>query len=525
MSFKYISETYHPKDDDLPERAFKLSVLTSLLHGEFYDVMPYRFTQEQTDDGAYIAIDDRAPNTVIGTNLIKTTVDETVYNTFGEGHTPAIMCKDKVSQQWINDLIEETNLFDVMAQAVYAGSVGSVAIRFRVLDERFFFEKMDTTYLTPHYDPDHPDRLVLVVDTYKTTGKVLRDAGYTIPKDNLNKRYWFLRHFTPDEEIYFTPWLVTDDIWGKVTDKPHVPQKDEERSYYHGLKMVNLVWIKNLHGGTGPDGGCAWKHSIDVCMAIDYSMSQGGRLLRYSADPLLVLKQPPARTELDAATGLPVMNIAGKGSHRGPVKAPGGMLRISHKDGDAKLLQMDGKAAEAVIAFCKALESGAKDSMHSNKIDPTTIGAGPRGSKALEIMNAPFAQLIGAIKDSYGARGLVPLLNMVLAVIKSGLPIEIKGKRAPASLGEVTDLHLRWPDLYPATPADLQAKMLGLSQAVASGFLSRETAITVIANDLGITDVAAEQMMITADREADIAQAAALAAIAPKAQEKMTLAP
>lgn len=520
MSFKYISEQYHIQDNDLPdpERSFRLGVLRSFLHGEFYDSLPYRYSQEQNDAGEYISMDDRAPSVTVGTNLVKTCVDQTVFNTFGEGHTPDVMTTNKDAQAILKDMIEESQLFDVMGQAVHSGSVGSVAIRVRVMDSRFVFDKMDTTFLTPVPDPDAPDRYLRFEEKYKVTGKALARLGYDIPEDNLKKMYWFMRWFTQTEELYFDPWLVNDEKWQDVLNKPHVPVRDDTRTKAHNLKYrdgtprVNVVWIKNLHGGTGPDGGCSWKHALDICIAIDYSMSQGGRLLKYAADPMLVIKQPPAPAAIDGSTGLPVMAIAGTGGKRGPVKAPGGALRITAKDGgDAKLLQLDGDSAQAVIDYCKALEKGANKSMHANLVDPETIGAGPRGSQAMQIMNAPFAQLVGAIKTSYGERGLVPVLQMVLDIIASGVEVEVKGKRVPAAIGQVDDVKLRWPELYPATPADMQAKCAGLTAAITAGFISRQTAIAAIAVEFRITDVQAEELLIEADKQRDIQQASSLA--------------
>ena len=56
------------------------------------------------------------------------------------------------------DIAKETRLNLTMTEAAIRGAIGSVAIVMRVLRGRVFFNVLDTTYLTPEWDPRSPIR-------------------------------------------------------------------------------------------------------------------------------------------------------------------------------------------------------------------------------------------------------------------------------------------------------------------------------------------------------------------------------
>ena len=69
------------------------------------------------------------------------------------------------------DIVKETRLNLTMTEAAMRGSIGSVAILMRVLRGRVFFDVLDTTYLTPEWDPEEPDTLTRVTEKYKVRGQ------------------------------------------------------------------------------------------------------------------------------------------------------------------------------------------------------------------------------------------------------------------------------------------------------------------------------------------------------------------
>ena len=93
----------------------------------------------------------------------------------------------------IRDRVKECGLNQVMMEAALRGSVGSVALWFRVLRERVFVRVLETPYLTPEWDPGAPDELLRVVERYKVRGSDLLARGYAVEP---GLEYWFCLLYT-----------------------------------------------------------------------------------------------------------------------------------------------------------------------------------------------------------------------------------------------------------------------------------------------------------------------------------------
>jgi hypothetical protein len=237
------------------------------------------------------------------------------------------------------------------------GSVGSVVVLMRVLRGRVFWSVLQSLYLTPDFDPEAPDTLVRVTERYKVRGAALKVAGYDIADDKLQADHWFQRVWDTAAETWFIPQPVTEQ------DKP--PVVDVARTVTHELGFVPMVWIRNLPGGTDPDGWCTFRPAIETVIEIDYQLSQAGRGLKYSSDPTQLIKEP-------AATDGQM------------VRSPANALAVG-EGGDAKLLEIGGTAA-AVMEYTRGLRKAALESMPAIlffKANPTTItwGASPAHRK------------------------------------------------------------------------------------------------------------------------------------------------
>src|SRR5574340_941881 len=145
--FKTLQATF-PKDQDYPERAYRLSILTRVLNGTIYDGLKHAFHEEENGAGEYVKLRELRPAVRYG--LCKMVVDDSVALLFSEGHFPEIDCgKDAEAREALQKIAKETTLNAVMIDAATRGSVGSVAIMMRVLNKRVFFDVMETAYLTP----------------------------------------------------------------------------------------------------------------------------------------------------------------------------------------------------------------------------------------------------------------------------------------------------------------------------------------------------------------------------------------
>ncbi len=512
MSFKYISDKWK-RDPDLPERAHNVSMMRRLLNGTFYSVLKHQFDEERTGADEYVPLRDRQPSVHVGTNLIRTVVDDSVFMLFGERQFPEVDTANDAARQVIADLIKETKLGQVMRDAAFRGSVGSIAIRIHLSKNgRVHFKVFDTEFLTPVWNDDEPDVLDEVVQKYKIKGSDLAKEGYAVRPEDKNTWFWFQRSWDDLAEWWFHPWKCSDD----TEDRPHVPQIDETKTVEHRLGFCPFVWIRNLHGGDDIDGGCTFRPVVDTCIEMDKQMSQLGRGLKYTQDPLLLIKEPPVE-QVFGSNGMEEVTLPnGQVSF---VRAPNSALAINSKDGgDAKFLEINGTASKAVIEYYETLKKNVIETVHGNRISPENIGGGARGAMALQMVNASLVMLADTLRATYGEDGLLTLLKLFQRLVaKRPGQVKVNGKVVPAEVATADDLSLRWKDFYAPTPQDLLNTAQALVHQIKAGFISRKTAIKVIAADYDIESVDAEQALIEAEQKLELERAKELAASGAKA--------
>ena len=453
-----------PVDLSLPARVAKLDVLRHVLDGTLYDNLPYQFHEERNGAGEYIPLRLRRPSVRYG--LCRIVVEDSVALLFSAGHFPALEAEDTGLVRVLQDIIAEARLNEVMIDAALRGAVGSVAVLFRVLQGRVFFSVLESLYLTPVWSAVAPDTLACVTEKYKVSGADLAAQGYE--DVDPAAQYWFQRVWDTEGETWYLPWGV-NDLFAQ-------PVKDETRSVVHGLGFVPLVWIKNLPGGEGVDGGCTFRSAIDTNIEIDYQLSQAGRGLKYSSDPTLLIKEPATSdTEI--------------------VKGAGNALVVSEK-GDAKLLEIGGTAAEAVISYVRTLREFALESVHGNRASADRLTAAQSG-RALELMNQGLIWLADNLRISYGDGGILTLVKMVMRASQL-FPLTVNGERVGA-LDVTQRVRLRWPRWYPLSADDRLKEAQAVATLVNAGQLSKETGVKVIAASHGISDVEAELNAIDQD--------------------------
>lgn len=446
-----------------------LDILTRVLEGRIYDVLPYEFHEERTPAGEYIPIRNRRPNVRYG--LSRIVVEDSVSLLFSEGHFPWFDCADRPTRETLADLVKETRLNLVMTEAAVRGAVGSVAILMRILDRRVFFECLPSIHLSPLWDPRCPDTLASVTESYKVAGDSLVRNGYEI--DDPDQTYWFSRRWDAETETWFVPSPIVEGM-------PH--QVDEQRTVRHGLGFVPIVWIRNLPGGSSTgdpsDGACTFRAAIESQIEIDYQLSQAGRGLKYSSDPTLLIK--------DAA-----------GPDGEILKGAGNALVVSEK-GDARLLEIGGSASAAVIDYVRTLREFALESVHGNRANPDRLNAAQSG-RAIEMLNQGLLWLADNLRVSYGEIAMLELARMVVRA-STIYPLRVFG-RPVAPMDPQVRISLNWPRWYPPTADDRQKNAATLATLASAGHISRETAVKAVAADYDIEDLAAELGRIAADQQ------------------------
>ncbi len=200
---------------------------------------------------------------------------------------------------------------------------------------------------------------------------------------------------------------------------------------HHALGFVPMTWVRNLPGGDDTDGACTFRAAIETAIEIDYQLSQAGRGLKYSSDPTLLIKEPV-------------------GAEGEMVKGAGNALVVSEK-GDARLLEIGGTAASAVIDYVRTLREFTLESVHGNRADASKLSAATSG-RALELMNQGLVWLADNLRVSYGEGALLALARMVLRA-RARYPIKVMGETLPAFDANAR-LGLKWPRWYPLSAQD-----------------------------------------------------------------------
>ncbi len=519
MTFHHTAKL-HIRDTDFPERTRRLLIYRSILDGTFYDVLRKEFDEERNSVDGYIPLRERRPSVLNGTRLCGTVVEQSSTMLFGDGRFPNVTIGNADEDKVIADLIRETQLVQRMRDATRRGSVGSVAILMRILPNRqnqlrTFFEVFDTFYLTPEYDNQEPDRLIKITELRKAKGRDLKDAGYAITDEELDRVFWFKRVWDEDSEIWYLP---TESVSGVSATW----MEDTEKTVHHNLGFCPWVWIRNLNGGEHIDGNCTFEPGIKTCVEIDYLQSQAGRGLRYSMDPMLVIKEPVTPAMMDANGAANDQELLGW-HHEDGRRVGGDIVRsadtalVMDVTGDAKMLELNGSSLEAAQKHIEKLRQYAMEAMNGSLVNPDQINS-HQGAKALEILHAPLIRLCDNLRSSYGEDGLAALIRMWVRVANTrpmfvmDEVVKIKGKPSAVSL--------HWHSWFPITEQELGTKVATVTNAVKSGIMSKEKAVAVIASDYDITDIKAELKAIEKDAASALADAQSLMAAKQPADDE-----
>ena len=448
-----------PPDPSYLPRANRLEILSRVLDGSLYDVLPYEFHEERSANGDYIPLRLRRPS--VRYPMARIIVDDSLALVFSDGHFPTYNCPDPVVAAALVAISRDAGLNQTMQEAALRGSIGSVAILLRVLKGRIFFQVLHSQYLTPVWDQEAPDQLSSLTEKYKVSGSHLRALGYDIP--DLQAQYWFMRRWNTETETWFLPWPSAADS---------IPIVDQSRTVRHGLGFVPIVWVRNLPGGDDIDGGCTFRSAVETNIEIDYQLSQAGRGLKYSSDPTLLIREPAfADSEI--------------------IRGGGNALVVSEK-GDAKLLEIGGTAAAAVIEYVRTLREFALEGVHANRASPERL-SGAQSGRALELMNQGLIWLADNLRVAYG-RGMLQLARMM--VTASNLyQLRADGDLLPP-LDPNCRITLSWPRWYAPDSQDRQSDARTLETLVSAKLLSRATAIRAIADVYAIQDVPTEILRI-----------------------------
>jgi hypothetical protein len=486
------------RDKDYPDRTFTIDILSRVREGCIYEHLTNPFHCEVNDAKEYIPVRERRPS--VRHNICRLVVDDAVALLFSEGHFPTPEVEDENDRNTLRTIAKDGRLNDIMIEAATVGSVGSVAIHMRVLKQkdkshRLFFCVHDTRFLIPEFKPEAPDTLDRMTEKYKVLGSDLKKLGYTISTDDLKATFWFHREWDEQNETWFLPYKQIDVDQAERNGDSFQLTKDKDKSIDHKLGFVPWVWIKNLPGKlrlvnwsgaptySDIDGACTFQAAIETMIEIDYTLSQGGRGLKYSMDPQLVLKEPSSSGE------------------RQLIKGPSNAI-VMDADGDANLLEITGSAFAVVLEWVRALREFALESVHGNRADGQKLSTAQSG-RAMELMNQALIWLADKMRISYGEYAYRELLLMACNA-HALYPLSVDGEQLPP-MKDNQKIALNWPAWYAKTPHDLQEEAITIKTLREAKAISKATAVKNIAFSYDIEDVEKELADIMADAKEDIA--------------------
>lgn len=453
------------------DRQIAIHIYQLVYSGRLYDNLKPWFSEYSGNK--YIPLNKRRP--CINYPIPKIIVNESVGMLFGDNHFPTVRCEDLKTEEFLQSVERLSNIKSAMILAAKCGSVGSACVIIKVLDAKFYIDVLDTLNLFPVFDRFNPSRLKELTERVPIRGFELLYAGHKIENEekNKNKLFWLVRKWTLTEEIYFLPEIAEEGWEDRLTI-------DKERSTVHGFGFLPAVWIKNMPTFSNLiDGECTFSAAIDLCIESDYQMSQLSRLLRYSSDPTMVIKDSSMMEGEQLVKGSGVLNLA--------------------EDGEAYLLEMNGKSSSAVLEFVRVIRQFAMESVRGNRANPEKISALNSG-KALQMLNEPLISLASELRTTYGDGGLLEIYKIMLNICKvSTMEIsDVYGEvgNIDESINTIT---LDWPSWYQDTPLDTLQEAQALSASIQGKFLSKETAVKSIAEKYNVSDVKKELTLIDGD--------------------------
>jgi hypothetical protein len=462
----------YARDRDLPDRTSRIQALQRVLAGTIYGNLRYAFHEEVNGANEYIKLRDRRPS--VRYNLCRLVVQQSTAMLFSEGHFPEAAHDEETTRDALNDIIRDARINEVMIDAAEKGSVGSVCLWLRILEGRIYVSALTTEYLTPTYNPMRPDDLLAVREQYKIRGRALRAMGYAIKDADLDAMHWWTRDWTDQAEIWYLPV--------KISDKPGLPEnltQDDERTIQHNLGFVPMVWTRNLPGGDDIDGAPTFgDEAIETNIEIEYMLSQAGRGLKYASDPLLMIKEPavdPGQQMVRSASNAIIVG----------------------KDGDAKLVEIDGAATAAVLEYVRTLREFTLEQLSGNRANADKLSAAQSG-RAMELLNQALIWLSDKLRISYGEYGLKKLLQMIVRASAKMALVDSEGQPIPRmSPGRIA---LKWPPWYAPTSQDRSSDANTLRTLTDAGLMSAETAVGTLAPVYDVEDVPSELARITAEQ-------------------------
>lgn len=395
---------------------------------------------------------------------------------------------DEDTEAWVTAVSKRYGLWALMALVRdLGGAMGTAIVGFKIIDGRVVFEEFDARWCFPTFDHRHPDELVRL------------EVRYMYPKDVRDpdtgeweeKKFWYRRIIDQKVDCLWKPQPVGDGTDEPKWDDPNTVEDMRE----HGFGFVPIQWTQNIKVTGDIDGDPDCHGCYDYFDRIGELDSQVHKGAIRNCDPTPVVCSDGA------------LNKVSLGSDQA--------LKLARGD-SATYLESMGASVAAASKEADRLRSKALETAECVLPEQESAEGGPITATELIRKTAAMYSKASRLRDQYGSRCLVPLMEKLLKVARKLrtttkaadgglvrqaiiLPTRLVDKElAPIELGDAqgAQLELVWPPYSTPTPAETATKVTAAVQAKTGGILSAKSAIRHIAGDFDVEDVDAEEAAI-----------------------------
>ncbi len=406
---------------------------------------------------------------------------------------------DEATEDYAQAMAETARLWPAFVQArTYGGATGSACLSFKFRSGKPIVENHDPRWCTVEFTDRESGTVKKLTKLYMNSRDELTARGW------VTEWYWHKREITDTSDTLYKPLKV--DQGGKE------PVFEIEAQSDHGFGFCPVVWVQNEPDQYNLDGVSDIACVLELIEGIDQLTSQAHRGILANCDPTLVLSTNAEFTAIK------------KGSDNA-LKLPEGSsanyLEISGT-GPARALEMAADLRRSVLEVAQVVLENV-----------STVA-----QTATEIERSYASMLARAdiLREQYGERGVLPLVNMMLKaarLIESGditnadgeaMAIDLPPRLVPAQtpdgeptleprlLGDATDygdrVTLQWGPYLDRTVDEALKAVQTAGAAKAASLIDPKTASNYVARYFDVEDVAA--MLKGIEDE----QAAAMAAMA-----------
>lgn len=412
------------------ERYRTLEALGRMLDGTLYDDLPFSFETEKANGKPHIPLRERRPS--VDFNLAYEITQDTVAELFGDEQFPVIHVlrgrqEDERASSELQAIIDAVQLPAVATEAYEEGVVGAVGIVIHRSDDGSpYYEVLPAKFCEPIYRSLYSRDLLALVVTYPIDREACEGMfpGFTSQPENKGvETFWYRYVVGPVATVDYFP--MPDHRYARLGEADEHGARVEfiERDVVqHGFAgRTPAVYTRNMGGkGRNLDGMALWWPIRNICVEIDYTLSQAGRGLRYAADPMLFV----SKGDLNQF-GTPMGAERPAGGMATTVAGDGTMVRgatqtlVGEHGSDAKLLEINANGIKEEREYAADLREYALEVLGGMKARAHHASA-PMTGRAIDKSMKPLRRVVRRQRRPYGLGMLVELISLTMHGYKVG---------------------------------------------------------------------------------------------------------